>query len=82
MNIKRAVSNLIILLSTGSTTVCTEEKFLKIRVFRFAKNGFLRHFLLVIYSQTKPIFISKYSLNNGHDMHHRCICKTIVRVHP
>ena len=46
MNIKRAVSNLLILVSLGGTTIaCTEENLLKIRVPRLAKIGFLTHFL-------------------------------------
>ena len=61
MKIKRAVSNLLILVSPGGTTaVCTGDKFLKIGVFRLAKIGFLTHFF-VICCQTKLTFLSEYS---------------------
>ena len=47
MKIKRALINLLSLVSDGgTTTVCTREKFLKNRVPGFAKLGFLTHFLM------------------------------------
>ena len=46
MNIKRALSNLLILVFPGdTTTVCAGEKYLNSRVPRMAKVGFLTHFL-------------------------------------
>ena len=53
MNKKRAVSNLLILVSPGgTTTVCTGEKFLKIRVPRLTKIGFLTVFCNLLPNQT------------------------------
>ena len=46
MKVKRAVSNLLILVSKGKTKVCTGEKCLKIRVPRLTKDSFLIHFHL------------------------------------
>ena len=47
MKIKMAVGNLLILVPPGgTTTIYTREKFLKIRVFRLAKIGFLTHFFM------------------------------------
>ena len=60
MKIKRAVRNLLILVSPGGTAVCTGDKFLKIGVSRLAKIGFLTHFFVICY-QTKPTFLSEYS---------------------
>ena len=60
MKVKRAVRNLLILVSTGGTAVCTGDKFLKVGVSRLAKIGFLTHFF-VICCQTKPTFLSEYS---------------------
>ena len=77
---KRAVSNLLVL-AGGITTVCTGEKFLKIRVPRLTKIGFLTHFF-VICCPTKPTFLYEHSQNNCFEMHHRCIYKNTVRSHP
>ena len=47
MKIKMAVGNLLILVPPGgTTTIYTRAKFLKIRVFRLAKIGFLTHFFM------------------------------------
>ena len=82
MKKKRAVSNLLILASPGgTTTVCTGEKFLKIRVPRLTKIGFLTHFF-VICCPTKPTFLHEYSQNNCFKMHRRCIYKNTVMGHP
>ena len=82
MKIQRAISNFLILVSTGGTkTVCSGEKVLKIRVPRLAKIGFLTHFFITC-CQTKPTLLSEYSENNCYEMHHRCIYKNTVRGSP
>ena len=79
---KRAVSNLLTLASPGeTTTACPREKFLKIRVPRLTKIGFLTHFF-VICCPTRPTFLYEYSQNNCFEMHHQCIYAKIVSDHP
>ena len=59
IKIKREVSNLLILVSSGgTTTVCTGEKFLNSRVTRLAKICFLTHFFFVICCQIKRSFLN------------------------
>ena len=79
MKKKGAASNLLILVSPGSTTtVCNVDKFFKIRVPRLTKIGFLKHFF-VICCPTKPTFLYENSQSNCFEMHHRCIYKNTVR---